>query len=148
MPTPLAPCLVRTPKLHYFNQGTNTKVIEYLPDALSLKDYALKHFTAPDPSRKSFCLDVGNSLGIWLRSFHEWANEPGQSNLQRVLKQDNCLQTLRHMVYYSALVGDVARFPDILSDAKDVFEQVEKMAAGELKRPDLDVIHGDYWTGK
>ncbi|KAK4226069.1 kinase-like domain-containing protein [Podospora fimiseda] len=148
MPTPpWAPCVVRTPKIYHFNHETNTKVIEYLDSALSLKDYALKHFVTPDPSRKPFCLDVGKSLGIWLRTFHDWGNKPEQSRLQNVLKQDNCLQTLRHRVYYSALVGDVKRFPDILSDAKEVFEQVEKTAAEELKREDLVVIHGDFWTG-
>ncbi|KAK0748875.1 kinase-like domain-containing protein [Apiosordaria backusii] len=148
MPTPSAPCVTRTPKLYYYNSATNTQVQEYLPDAISLKDYALKHFSSTrDASRKPVCLDIGKSLGIWLRSFHDWANQPEQSALREALKKNANLQELRHMTNYQTLVSDVDTYPEILSDAKDVFEQVEKMAAEELKNGNLEVIHGDFWTG-
>ncbi|KAK4639741.1 hypothetical protein QC761_711030 [Podospora bellae-mahoneyi] len=148
MPIPEAPCVTRTPKLYYYNSDTNTQVQEYLPDAISLKDYALKHFSAaPDVSRKPACLDIGKSLGIWLRSFHHWANQSEQSGLREALKLNANLQELRHMTNYQTLVSDVDTCPEILSDAKEVFEKVEKMAAEELGSGKLEVIHGDFWTG-
>ncbi len=140
---------VRPAKLYYYNSDTNTQVQEYLPDAISLKDYALKHFSATrDVSRKPACLDIGKSLGIWLRSFHHWANQSEQSGLRGALKLNANLQELRHMTNYQTLVSDVDTCPEILSDAKEVFEKVERMAAEELGSGKLEVIHGDFWTGK
>lgn len=58
------------------------------------------------------------------------------------------MQQLKHMVNYTSLVQTVDNFPSILSDAKETFQQLEQVAAKELERPDLQVIHGDFWTGK
>ncbi len=121
---------------------------EYLANSLSLKDFALKHFSSPDPSRKPLCLELGQSLGVWLRSFHDWVALPEQVKLHDEMKLNQPMQQLKHMINYTTLRDTVANFPAILEDAKDIFEEMEKMSAEELKRPDLQGIHGDFWTGK
>ncbi|KAK4242468.1 kinase-like domain-containing protein [Achaetomium macrosporum] len=135
---------VRAPRVHYFSARTNTQVQEYLPNALSLKDYALKHFSASrDPSRKLLCLELGRSLGGWLRDFHDRAS----SLLPEVVKVNKPMQQLKHYVNYGTLVETVASFPSILGDAKETFEKIKQVTAQELQSPDLKVIHGDFWTG-
>lgn len=121
---------------------------EYLPQALSLKDYALKHFSSPDPSRRPLCLELGRSLGVWLRDFHSWASLPEQSKFREEIKLNKPMQGLKHMVNYSTLVDTVANFPSVLADAKETFEKIKEVAAKDLDRPDLQIIHGDFWTGK
>jgi hypothetical protein len=142
------PFTVRVPKLFHYNKETNTQVLEYLADAVSLKEYALKHFQSQDVSRKPLCHEIGRSLGAWLRGFHDWVTLPEQAGLHELMRSNQQMQQLKHMVNYSFLVQTVADFPSILADAKEVFEQVEAMSARELERPDLQVIHGDFWTGK
>jgi hypothetical protein len=125
-------------------------VQEYLPHALSLKDYALKHFSASsrDPSRKPVCAELGRSLGAWLRSFHEWAALPAQSGLRAAARANEGMARLKHLVNYPALGETVANFPSVLGDAKETFDEISKATADELQRPDLQLIHGDFWTGK
>jgi hypothetical protein len=139
---------VRAPRLHYFNPESNTQVQEFLPDALSLKDYALKHFSSPDPSRKPLCLELGRSLGVWLRGFHSWAALPEQSKFQEEMKSNEPMQKLKHMVNYTMLVDTVANFPSILADAKETFEKIKEATGDELRNSNLQVTHGDFWTGK
>lgn len=115
---------------------------------MSLKEYALRHFSSRDPARKPLCEEIGRSLGVWLRGFHEWVTLPEQSKLSEVIQSNQPMQQLKHMVNYTFLVQTVDNFPAILADAKDTFRQLEEKAAKELERPDLQVIHGDFWTGK
>lgn len=148
LPPTTGPYAVRTPRLYHFNPESNTQIQEYLPSALSLKEYALKHFSSPDSSRKPLCLDLGRSLGVWLRHFHSWASLPEQSNFREKVKANEPMQKIKHMANYTTLVDTVANFPSILTDAKQVFEQIREATAKELDRPDLQVTHGDFWTGK
>ncbi|KAK4250571.1 kinase-like domain-containing protein [Corynascus novoguineensis] len=138
---------VRVPKFYYFNPDTNTQIQEYLPQALSLKDYALKYFSSPDPSRKQLCLELGRSLGVWLRDFHRWAALPEQAKFRDGLRSNEPMQKIKHMANYQRLVGTVANFPAILGEAQETFEKIKDATAAELDRPDLQIIHGDFWTG-
>lgn len=148
MPVPDGIYAVRTPKLYYFNPVTNTQVQEYLPDAIDLKNYALQHFTFPDPSRRPLCHELGHSIGAWLRQFHTWTSLPEQrAKLRDTMKSNEPLRNIRHTVNYKFLISTIDDYPSILSDAKDVFEKVERMAGAELQQPDLEIIHGDFWTG-
>lgn len=152
---PTGPYSVRAPKLYHFNPSTNTQVQEYLPSALSLKDFALKHFSSPSApsdavSRKPLCHELGHSLGAWLRSFHDWAARPEQTGLKDKMRANRPMQQLKHMVNYTTLVATVGNFPTILGDGKEVFEEVERAMAREMEKGEekLEVIHGDFWTGK
>jgi hypothetical protein len=148
LPATVGAYTVRAPKLYHFNAETNTQVQEYLPDALSLKEYALKHFSSPDPSRKPLCFELGRSLGVWLRGFHRWASLPEQAAFREEMKSNAPMQKIKHFVNYATLVDTVPNFPSILGDAKETFEEIRDATAAELDRPDLQITHGDFWTGK
>ncbi len=139
---------VRVPKLYHFNPETNTQVQEYLPEPLSLKEYALKHFSSRDAARKPLCYELGRSLGVWLLEFHRWAARPEQSQFREETKANEPMQHIKHFVNYAQLVATVANFPDILADAQETFEQIRDATAQEIHRPDLQITHGDFWTGK
>jgi hypothetical protein len=139
---------VRAPRLYHFNPESNTQIQEFLRDALSLKEYALKHFSSPDSSRKPLCLELGRSLGVWLRDFHSWVALPEQSKFQEEMKSNEPMQKIKHMANYITLADTVANFPSILADAKETFEKIKEVTADELHSSHLQIIHGDFWTGK
>ncbi|WKT48955.1 Aminoglycoside phosphotransferase [Fusarium oxysporum f. sp. vasinfectum] len=121
-------CRISTPEAYYFSQDSNTQVQEYLSEALSLKDYALKYYAAPTPpTLKEQCEQLGHGLGSWLRAFHSWSQEPKQAALRETWWIDT---------------------PEILGDARDVLQGVSDLAARELADESaLYPIHGDFWTG-
>lgn len=142
-------CSVRTPKLHHFNPQTNTQVQEYLPDSLDLKTYAFKHFLPSTPeSKKAQCIGIGLSLGRWLKNFHEWVAAPEQAKLRTDATANVALQKLKHATYYEYLIQFVDKFPTLLGDSREVFDQVKAMSEAELADDaTLQVVHGDFWTG-
>ncbi|KAF5616030.1 cytoplasmic trna 2-thiolation 2 [Fusarium tjaetaba] len=148
-PTETPSFRISTPETYYFNQDSNTQVQEYLPEALSLKDYALKYYVAPTPSGlKEQCEQLGHGLGSWLRAFHGWSQEPKQAALRETFAGNKEMQGLKNMINYQQLLQVVDRYPEILGDARDVFQGVSDLAAGELADESaLYPIHGDFWTG-
>ncbi|KAF5684433.1 cytoplasmic trna 2-thiolation 2 [Fusarium denticulatum] len=148
-PTETPSYRISTPETYYFNQDSNTQVQEYLPEALSLKDYALKYYVAPTPpSLKEQCEQLGHGLGSWLRAFHGWSQEPKQAALRKTFAGNKEMQGLKNMINYQQLLQVVDRYPEILGDARDVFQGVSDLAAGELANESaLYPIHGDFWTG-
>jgi hypothetical protein len=86
-------------------------------------------------------------LGRWLRAFHDWT--PRQANLAEEVSKNKEMQAVKHMINFEWLFRRIERFPSILAEAKDVFEQVKNMAAKELEdETKLRAIHGDFWSGK
>ncbi|KAF4441509.1 cytoplasmic trna 2-thiolation protein 2 [Fusarium austroafricanum] len=148
-PTETTFCTISTPETYFFNPETNTQVQEYLPEALSLKDYALKYYVAPTPSTlKEQCNQIGHGLGAWLRAFHGWSQEPKQAALRETFAGNKDMQGLKNMINYQQLLQMVDRQPEILGDARDVLQGVSDLAAGELADESaLYPIHGDFWTG-
>ncbi|KAJ4292146.1 hypothetical protein N0V88_005774 [Collariella sp. IMI 366227] len=139
---------VRTPKLYHFNPTTNTQVQEYLPSALSLKEYALKHFSASrNPFRTIACHELGRCLGVWLREFHALVKLPEQEALRETARANAPMQQLKHYVNYAVMVETVDNYPEILGEAKGTLEEIRDETAKELERADLQVVHGDFWTG-
>lgn len=59
------------------------------------------------------------------------------------------MQMLKNTINYASLVSSIDRYPGILSDVRDILEQVKKMSEDEMANEDnLQIIHGDFWTGK
>jgi hypothetical protein len=142
-------CHVRTPKLFYFDASTKTQVQEYLDNAIDLKNYALKYYPPHTPTNlKSQCLGIGRGLGSWLRQFHGWAVQPAQASLRDTAAANHELQKLKHATYYQYLMMLVPKFTGVLSEAEATFAKVKEMADAEQERSDLQVVHGDFWTGK
>ncbi|KAM0436192.1 hypothetical protein ACHAPT_003084 [Fusarium lateritium] len=140
---------VSTPTVYHFNRESNTQVQEYLTNAVSLKNYALKHYAAPTPeSLRPQCEQLGHDLGVWLRAFHSWSQEPGQAALREVFAENKEMQALKHMINYQQLLQKVDQHPSILSDVRDVLQGISDLAAKELEdETALNPIHGDFWTG-
>ena len=144
-------CIVRTPRLFYFNPSTNTQVQECLRNGINLKNYALRHYGAPTAETlRPQCQDIGRGIGEWLRGFHSWVTLPAQSALRDQAKANTSMQSLKHTMNYGGwLFRCIDRFPDILSDSRQLFEEIQKGTKQELEdEANLQTIHGDFWTGK
>lgn len=141
--------VVQPPKWYHFNPKTNTQVQEFLPNAVNLKYYAIKHYAAPTPELlKPQCLQLGRALGTWLRSYHTWSQQPEHREL-RDIAGNKQLQGLRMMINYESLLGVVKKRPELLGDVGEVTQQIHDMAVAELEdQSKLEVTYGDFWTGK
>lgn len=137
--------------MYLFDATTNTQVQEYLPDAVSLKNYVLKHYAAPtSPEREQEVRQLGQGLGAWLRSFHDWADLPEQmADLRAMLAGNGAMQRLKLAINYRGLVSMADAHPGILGGVQDELQAICDMATAELENEEaLRVIHGDFWTGK
>lgn len=141
---------VKTPTLFYFNPTTSTNVQEYLTDAMALKQYSLEYFKSLDSKvAKPQCLELGKSLGMWLRKFHAWGRQPANSDVRDLVASNKEMQNIKKMMNYDNLSRSMEKWQPDLGDCSKMFQQVAEMANAELQDSDkLDVIHGDFWTGK
>lgn len=140
---------VRTPRLLYFHPDSSTQIQEYLPDSLNLKHYALKRLLPSTPEhQRPRILELGRGLGGWLRSFHEWSSHPEQKALHSKVKLNEEMQGIKLTYNYDRLLWQIQRFP-FLKDSEHVFKEVVANAKLELEDESrLNIIHGDFWTGK
>lgn len=122
---------------------------EYLPSSLDLKSYALRYFSPSTPeSQKPNILEIGRGLGRWLRSFHDWAASPEQETLRNRVKLNKEVRGIKFTYNYESLLWRLDKFP-FLQDSKTVFEQIiAKVQAELVDESQLQIIHGDFWTGK
>ncbi|KAH7131397.1 kinase-like domain-containing protein [Dactylonectria estremocensis] len=148
-PTSTAASFIRTPAVYHFNQETNTQVQEYLVNAVSLKIFALEHYATPTPlSLEPQCQQLGHGLGAWLRSFHDWSDQPEQVALRETVSRNKEMQLIKNMINYKQLVQMADLHPTILGGVKSELQEICEMAAAELEdETALHVIHGDFWTG-
>ena len=118
--------------------------MEYVPNSVDLKTYILKHYPAPTPTlARAQCFELGQALGSWLRIFHKEVMQ--NEELLEIVKQYDFAPMIKHMINFNWLAERVKTYPDILEEAKETFEQLEKYAATEEKS---QINHGDFWTGK
>lgn len=147
---PTAPydIVVRTPKYYHYDETSTNQFLEYLPKSISLKDYILKYYNGPSSGTpESAARQMGTSLGSWLKSFTQWS--ASQAQLQAAAAENVEAQGFRHMLEFGWLAERVSQYPAVLGDAKDVFAEVEKAATAEIQDGSrLQVVHGDFWTGK
>ncbi|KAI1465003.1 kinase-like domain-containing protein [Daldinia caldariorum] len=139
--------IVRTPKFYHFDEGNNTQIQELLGDGIDLKMHTLEILDGSDPEEmENRSLQLGKALGRWLKGFHSWAAQ--QHELRVTVAANKELQGLKHMINFSWLLDRAKQFTSVLGGAEDVFKEVGKMAAAELEDDSqLQVIHGDFWTG-
>lgn len=94
-------------------------------------------------------MELGRALGKWLRAFHDWAASPDQQRLRDSARSNKDMQNIKMTYNYDLLLSRVEKFPEVLQEARPVFEKLIEMAKAELENEDkLQVIHGDFWTGK
>ncbi|RYP10101.1 hypothetical protein DL764_000892 [Monosporascus ibericus] len=140
--------IVKTPRVFHFDEGNNTQIQEYLTQGIDLKTYVLNTYPAhTNKSLRPQCYQLGKALGRWLRNFHGWsAQQPG---LRQTLSENKEIQQLKQMINFGWLLQRVEQYPAVLGHARPIFEEVRNMAALELENEDeLQIIHGDFWTGK
>lgn len=139
---------VRTPKYLPFEEAETTQIQEYLPDSLNLKEYVLKHCSSPTPdSLEPQFRQLGVALGRWLREFHNWATD--QAPLRQNVMANKEMQQMKHMINFQWLLDRVDQFPTVLGGAESIFSEVKDMALAELEGAEaLQIVHGDFWTGK
>lgn len=139
---------VRTPKYLAFDKAETTQIQEYLPESLSLKEYVLKHCCPLTPaSLEPQYRQLGVALGRWLRNFHDWST--GQAQLRHNVMANKEMQQMKHMINFDWLLDRVSQFPTVLGGAESIFNKVKDMALAELEDEEaLQVVHGDFWTGK
>lgn len=118
--------------------------MEYFPTSINLKSYVLKHLTSvtPDSSQPQF-YQLGRALGLWLKNFHQIIMQ--DKEVLRAATSTDFGSQVKHMVNFTWLFDRIKSYPEILGDVKDIFEQVEKVAATESKN---QINHGDFWIGK
>ncbi|KAI0166644.1 kinase-like domain-containing protein [Xylariaceae sp. FL1272] len=139
--------VVRAPKFYHFDEQNNTQIQEIMLNGKNLKAYALATYSPNTPdSARSECHHLGRALGKWLHDFHRWSAM--HSELRETLAGNEEMQDLKHMINFTFLQDRVAEFPSVLTEAKDIFAEVEDMAIKELQdESQLQPIHGDFWTG-
>jgi len=141
---------VCTPNLYFFSPGASTHVQEYLQDAINLKQYVLKYYEPQTPRDKQpQCFGIGDCLGRWLKSFHQWAVLPQQAALWNIAAANKHLQQIKNATYYEYLVNLIDKFPGLLSGNRELFQTLRALAEEELRDDgNLQPCHGDFWTGK
>lgn len=154
--------VARTRKSYFYEDATNTQILEYLPNGINLKTYALKNLPSPTPeSFRPQCHQLGKALVQYITGFHhktekevkDWVLERRdgpEPKLYAELKSSKEMQALKHMIYYDWLLQRIDQFPEILAEAWEVFTKVKEEAVDEVKSvpEDLTCVHGDFWTGK
>ncbi|KAF7595174.1 hypothetical protein BBP40_007141 [Aspergillus hancockii] len=139
----------KTPRLYSFNSSTNTQVMEDLPDSVDLKSFFV-HVDSTRSVSREWAVSLGRALGHWLSSFHSWAKEPAQSDLELEMERNHLFRDLKFSINYDNLVNSVGKYPELLEASRDVFEKVRELAKSESGRKDgeqFGVIHGDFWSG-
>ncbi|RSL95305.1 hypothetical protein CEP52_012152 [Fusarium oligoseptatum] len=142
-------CTARTPRCFYYEDDTKTQIHEYLPNTVDLKTYIQKHFSWSTPNNLELpCRNIGKTLADYISSFHLAGEQmiqgtEAQSSLKPfpALRNNEQMQSLKHMINYDWLLQRIDQFPEILSEARDVFYQVKLQA---LLESDAKPIHGDF----
>ncbi|KAF5974921.1 phosphotransferase enzyme family [Fusarium coicis] len=139
--------VVRTPGLYHFDPTGSTQILEFMPDGIHLKDYAIQNYGSPTPDAFKYqCQEIGKAIGKWLQEFGTWSGQ--QVRHRDLVAQNKFGQHVRRMVNYAWLHDRINEHPSILKEVKDILAQVEQMAEAEKGDTDkLQIIHGDFCTG-
>jgi hypothetical protein len=146
--TPPTQFAIRTPKLLHFDAPTTTQIHSYIPHTTTLKSYCLTNLASPtSPRHKTLCHQLGRALGRWLNAFTVWT--AAHPEARETAKGNVSAQPIKHMVSYGWFEERVRELPEVLGEARDVLEEVERMERQDLaEEGKLRVVHGDLSTGK
>ncbi|CAI6335832.1 unnamed protein product [Periconia digitata] len=136
--------VVSTPRLYHFDQDNHVQVMEYFPNTTTLRD-ALPSLT------DSQATSIGRSVGLWLRSFHDWSSKPEQKRLRDTVERNKDMRALKWKITYEQGTQVLERFPDIVGKrSKEMWDEIKAShESGEEADSDDDfgVTHGDFWSG-
>lgn len=154
---------VTSPEPYAYFQESSTLVLQDFPLSTTLKAYFQKQ-DIDDPSRGSSCPDfreMGIALGSAIRSLHSWGaaardvaqvsgEETSQEAIRNKLRSNTMPKRIKYRVNYGRLLETIDLFPSIESSRR-VFQSVEKKMYAEMigeASQEVQIIHGDFWTGK
>ncbi|KAG6004396.1 hypothetical protein E4U21_001116 [Claviceps maximensis] len=150
---------VGTPRVFFFDAQTSTQIQEYLPNAINLKAYAIRHYhSSTRRDAKPQCVQLGQALGRWLRAFHGGGGgRDGQDaqktqerkTMRELLGRNSEMRALKKTINYDRLLLQMDAFPGLVGSCeRSVVQDITDMAAAEMRDESrLDVVHGDFWTG-
>ncbi|KAF2643436.1 hypothetical protein P280DRAFT_547580 [Massarina eburnea CBS 473.64] len=146
--TPTSQVIINTPHLHHFEEAANVEVIEYFPNAITLKE-ALPSLS---PSQAG---SVGHALGSWLRSFHSWSSTPENVELKNKVGENEKMKALKWKITYEQGSDVLKRFPETIgNDEQTIWEEIKASERGEMDGDKCNgagnewgIIHGDFWSG-
>jgi len=154
--TSTGPLSIRTPLAFFYVLTSQIQIIEDLWPARSLADIIMSHDI---DSQQAVFAKIGFALGVWLRTFHDWAKGPEQDRLDRDMRDSGASRELKWRTTYETIV-DIARgLPTIPKKYVDVLVEIRskamlehkqwlKSSSPQLEGPYHGLIHGDFWTGK
>ncbi|KAK6074397.1 phosphotransferase enzyme family protein [Seiridium cupressi] len=147
--------IVRTPECYFYDEKSNTQILEYLPNGIDLKTYIRKNIASPTPSSYRLQFQrLGKAIAQWIVGFHQQTEKEARdalstghkSKLYAELEACESMQKLKFLINYDWLIRRIDLFPHILEEAREVFEEFRAEAKREMQE-DLMPIHGDFWTG-
>ncbi|CAH0033906.1 unnamed protein product [Clonostachys rhizophaga] len=136
----------RTPKYYSFIEDSSTQILEYMTEGTTLKEFIPKYFGHATTPKESDAREIGKTVGSWLKWIHQLtAND---AEMHAIAEKNELGRFFRHMVTFTWLKDRVEQYPSVLSDAKEIFREVEQAVTSELSDTSkLQAIHGDFWTG-
>jgi hypothetical protein len=145
-PTKRGRFIVRTPKFLSAEGGPHTMLIEDLPNSVTVKEYLSKYGDTMVPH---VAMDLGVSLGTWLKNYHAWLN--GDDEKAMIVKQkfagNTSMVDAREQLYIGGYRDAMAKFPQIDWPKEQQMAQIEADVK-RVSRAGGAGIHGDFWTGK
>ena len=145
---------INIPQILHSDHQTNTKILYDIPHTIDLSKLLLCNDERV--LDQSIAESIGRALGIWTRSFHQWAAHSNQAQLRVDVGLNTPMRKLKLKITYQAFMGVLENFPELLEGKREILEQVrieavenlEREEGGEENSDDWGLIHGDLWTGK
>lgn len=128
---------IRPPRHYYFDPQTNTQVMEDIPHCERLRDYLLS--AASKDIHPATATSVGETLGVWLASFHsqDWSHI--EKRLPAALEANKCLWRNVHDSMYEYILS-LYDDPTIREGAQQTLARVNAKRSA--------AIHADFSTKK
>lgn len=140
----------RTPFLLFFDRHNKTQVHQ---DLLGVTLHHVIPRLVGRPLEESVATSIGRDLGSWLRSFHNWSDEPAQSHLRAEIRRNQPVLPFRLWSDYNCFIETLDGFTGLIGEYRKTLEEVTAMAEDDFARqpsdeedPTWGLIHGDFRT--
>lgn len=136
---------IATPILYHYDRENSTLITSDFQSAIDLKSYLTKHATAV--THQQACR-LGVALGQWVYRFHLFGKEPHQRALIGTILENKNMADFKCSINYGRLVDTIASFPGVLSESRQLFQDIFARRFEEKVNGVQALIHGDLWSGK
>ncbi|KAK7214409.1 hypothetical protein V2G26_002412 [Clonostachys chloroleuca] len=106
------------------------RTLEHMPEGTTLKEFIPKYFGHATTPKESDAREIGKTVDSWLKWFHQLtAND---AEIHTIAGKNELGRFFRHMVTFTWLKDRVVQYPSVLSDAKEIFQEVEQAVTAEF----------------